>query len=202
MRFLHKDRSASQSNLGLRYPTDRTKIREELIFLQKGFCAYSERYLRPLDSVEIEHFDPRLKNTSADNYFNWHAVIRWMNAHKSNRIENLNPLPVPIKWTSDRVSYSRGEFVCADDDSETRNLIEFLGVNKPEVFDERARHVARLRHLESISSQQQLLEVLEISPEELSFPSALEAELGIPAFAMIEALSQTESEKMFSAAFH
>jgi len=195
MRFLPKDRTIAQGNLGLRYPADRAKIREELVFLQKGFCAYSERYLRPLDSVEIEHFDPRLKNTPADNFLNWHAVIRWMNAHKSNRIENHDPLPIPTEWTSDRVSYNRGEFVCAEDDFETMNLIEFLGVNRPEVFDERARHVARLRHIERISNRQQLLEVLEVSPEELSFPSALEAELGIPAFEMIEALSPTEPKQ-------
>lgn len=34
-----------------------------------GFCAYSERYMRRTDAVDIEHFDPRLKTTENDDYW-------------------------------------------------------------------------------------------------------------------------------------
>jgi hypothetical protein len=86
MNFLHKDGAAVEQYGDLRYPQDSEEARDALIGLQKGFCAYSERHLKPLDSVEVEHFDPRKKNTPADGFNNWHAVIRWMNAHKFRRI--------------------------------------------------------------------------------------------------------------------
>ena len=154
--------------------------------LQKGYCAYSERYLKPLDSVELEHFDPRKKNTDEDGFKNWHAVIRWMNAHKSNRIENFEPLPAIGSWTADRVRYEHGLYVCDDADVETRNLINFLGVNRKEVFDERANHIARIRTMRQKVGDELLIEILSESPEQLSFPTAIEAELGIPAFDLID----------------
>lgn len=89
MNFLPKDNSRTASYRDFRYPKDRDEAVQALTTLQKGYCAYSERYLKPLDSVELEHFDPRKKGTPEDGFENWHAVIRWMNAHKSRRIENF-----------------------------------------------------------------------------------------------------------------
>jgi len=148
MNFLHKDNSETVRYGDFRYPQDREKAVHALILLQKGFCAYSERYLKPLDSVEVEHFDPRKKNTNDDGFKNWHAVIRWMNAHKSRRIDRYVPLPDLESWTSGRVRYEHGVFVCDDGDLETQNLIEFLGVNRPEVFEERSNHIARIRSMQ------------------------------------------------------
>lgn len=190
MKFLHKDPEAIKDHHDLAYPADRKSACTVLINLQKGFCAYSERYLKPLDSVEVEHFDPRLKGTVADGIRNWHAVIRWMNAHKSRRIHDFEPLPDLGQWTSNRVRYERGCFTCDETDGETRNLIEFIGVNKPEVFEERANHVARIRRVGILCGNiESLHELLSESPEDLSFPTALEAELGIPAFELIERVS-------------
>ena len=101
----------------------------------------------PLDSVEVEHFDPQLKNTSSDNIQNWHAVIRWMNSHKARKVENFRPLPDLARWDPERVRFEDGEFVCDENDTEADNLIRFLGVNKPEVFDHRAKHVARIKKI-------------------------------------------------------
>jgi len=185
MNFLHKDSAETAKYHALRYPKDRDKSVKILIRLQKGFCAYSERYLKPLDSVELEHFDPRKKNTDADGFGNWHAVIRWMNAHKARSIEKFEPLPNLESWTTDRVRYEHGFFVCREDDAEARNLIEFLGVNRQEVFEERANHIARIRNIRLKVGDDLLLEILNESPEQLSFPTAIEAELDIPAFDMI-----------------
>ena len=186
MNFLHKDSAKIRSHSDLRYPQDRDKAVSELIRLQKGFCAYSERYLKPLDSVELEHFDPRKKNSPDDDFSNWHAVIRWMNAHKANRIENFAPLPNPETWTANRIRYEHGFFVCDESDVETKNLINFSGVNRKEVFDERANHIARLRSMRQKVGEELLVEILTESPEDLSFPTAIEAELGIAAFELIE----------------
>jgi len=119
MRFLPKNPDAIIAHQSLTYPADRNPARKILTDLQKGFCAYSERFLKPLDSVEVEHFDPRLKGTDMDGIHNWHAVIRWMNAHKSRRISDFEPLPDLKHWSPDRVSYERGGFICNETDRES-----------------------------------------------------------------------------------
>jgi hypothetical protein len=192
MNFLHKDSADVARHAGLGYPKDRDKAICALIRLQKGFCAYSERYLKPLDSVELEHFDPRKKNTDADGFANWHAVIRWMNACKPRLIDKFEPLPEIESWTAHRVRYEHGFYVCDDHDLETRNLIEFLGVNRQEVFEERANHIARIRNMRQKVGDEMLMELLSESPEQLSFPTALEAELGIPAFDLIDRNLESE----------
>jgi hypothetical protein len=186
MNFLPKDSAKTERYSGLRYPQDRDEAVRALTALQKGYCAYSERYLKPLDSVELEHFDPREKNTEEDGFKNWHAVIRWMNAHKARRIENFEPLPEIETWTADRVRYEHGFFVCDEEDIETKNLIDFLGVNRQEVFEERANHIARIRNMRQKVGVPMLMEILSESPEQLSFPTAIEAELDIPAFDLID----------------
>jgi hypothetical protein len=187
MKFLPKQPAAVAAFDHLSYPNDRAKAKDALMRLQHGFCAYSERYLMPLDSVEVEHFDPRLKHTESDGIQNWHAVIRWMNAHKAHRIQDYEPLPELGSWTTKRVRYERGEFVCDEEDIQTRNLIEFIGVNKPEVYEERARQVARLKRIRALCRDDEtLIELLLESPEDLSYPTAIEAEMGIPAFELIE----------------
>lgn len=193
MNFLHKNGASAEGFGELRYPKDRDAAIEALIRLQKGYCAYSERYLKPLDSVELEHFDPRKKNTESDGFKNWHAVIRWMNAHKHRRIDRYEPLPDLDSWTPARIRYESGLFVCDEADQETKNLIEFLGVNRQEVFEERSNHIARIRSIQQKFGNEVLMEILNESPADLSFPSAIEAELGIPAFELIERLLEAES---------
>jgi hypothetical protein len=194
MNFLHKNSAEAAKYHALRYPKDRDRSVKILIRSQKGFCAYSERYLKPLDSVELEHFDPRKKNTDADGFENWHAVIRWMNAHKARSIEKFEPLPNLESWTTDRVWYEHGLFVCREDDAEARNLIDFLGVNRQEVFEERANHIARIRNIRLKVGDVMLLEILNECPEQLSFPTAIETELDIPAFDMINRYIESHQE--------
>lgn len=194
MNFLRKERPQIEENTGLRYPKDRAKAVATLVRLQQGFCAYSERYLKPLDSIDLEHFDPRLKNTTADGFANWHAVIHWMNAHKARSIEKFEPLPDITGWDPHRVWYVDGEFVCDEGDLEAQNLIDFLGVNRKEVFDERANHIARIRSMRQKVGDTMLFEILSESPEQLSFPTAIEAELGIPAFEMIDRHLESHQE--------
>jgi hypothetical protein len=185
MKFLYKDRTEIDAHLSLNYPQNRIRAIMILMSLQKHFCAYSERYLKNLDSVELEHFDPRKKNKDTDNISNWHAVIRWMNAHKARKIDDYQPLPDLTDWDPARVWYENGKFVCAENDYEAKNLIRFLGVNRIEVYEERAMHIARLKKMRDMVGNDMLLEHLEEFPEQLEFPSAIEADLGIPAFDLI-----------------
>jgi hypothetical protein len=189
MRFLLKRAEDLEPHLGLSYEnvSERNRARDALVKLQHGFCAYSERYLKPLDSVEVEHFDPRKKNTAEDGISNWHAVLRWMNAHKAKKIEPFLPLPELAELKADRFAYERGEFVCADEDLEAKRLLEFLGVNRPEVFDERSKHVKRVSRMRELCKTEDEFRtfLIEVSPDDLSYPTALEAELGIPALEWI-----------------
>jgi hypothetical protein len=77
MRFVEKLTSSEIVSKKLHYlnKTDRLEIRTILISEQKGYCAYSERYIKETDAVDIEHFDGRIKNTSNDDYFNWYGVL-------------------------------------------------------------------------------------------------------------------------------
>lgn len=201
MRFLRKSAAELESLRFLSYArkADRDAARGHLVVLQRGYCAYSERYLKPLDSVEIEHFDPRLKHTERDGIANWHAVLRWMNAHKARIIEPYLPLPATDDDSLDRrIRYERGEFTCDPADHEARHLIEFLGVNRPEVVHERNNHVSRVRRLRDLCERHgdDFVSLLVDSPEDLSFSSALEAELGIPAFRLIEEGRQRNGRNM------
>jgi hypothetical protein len=46
-------------------------------------------------------------------------------------------------------------------------------------------HIARLKKMRDMVGNDMLLEHLEEFPEQLEFPSAIEADLGIPAFDLI-----------------
>lgn len=71
MRFLKKIANSQIITDNLNYSNvgQRDSIRAILIKEQKGFCAYSERFIKHTDSVDIEHFDARKKNTVNDNYY-------------------------------------------------------------------------------------------------------------------------------------
>ena len=56
----------------------------KLLLEQSNFCAYTEKYITGLDSVEVEHFNASIKYN--DDYFNYYAVIRSANSGK--RLEN------------------------------------------------------------------------------------------------------------------
>jgi hypothetical protein len=183
MRYLAKRPSSQIPASGWTYPRDAARIRRALLDEQQGFCAYSEGYVRPTDACDVEHFDPRLKGKPEDGYRNWYAVRHWMNAHKPPKIESFEPVLDPADVASSRrVGYSDGQYQPADPaDSAARNLIAFLGWNRPELAQERSRHVNLVRDiLERLAgSPAEALEYLRTHPELCSFATVLEAELGI-----------------------
>ncbi len=192
MRYLKKIPTSKVVQQNLKYKKGATvanrKIRQLLSAEQLGFCAYSERFLRPLDAFDVEHFDPRLKkNPDQDSYWNWYSVLRWVNQHKAPKIEPFEPLLVPhADDLMARTHYSEGIFVPIDpNDHLVQNLIDFLGVNRPEVYEERRKHVRRIAAQKNLYttaglSQDTFWDDLVADPDQLSFFSALQAELGLP----------------------
>lgn len=183
MRYLSKTESSRVLAEGWQYAraNDRPQIRDALLEEQSHFCAYSERFIEHIDAVDIEHFDPRLKGTDRDSYWNWYAVLHWMNQHKARRIEANEPLPQPHDASLRvRIRYVDGFFFAVDDaDIEATNLIRYLGFNKPEVWRDRKSHVRRILDLRDrlAMTPDEFVEWLCRDPKNLSFLSALEAEL-------------------------
>lgn len=184
MRYLRKSNNSQVLANDWQYPKDSKKIREELGYEQIGFCAYSERYMKRTDAVDVEHFDPRLKNTENDNYWNWYAVLSWMNKHKPRNIEPFEPILQPYsEEVRRRVHYQHGQFLVVNpDDQEALNLITYLGWNKPELAEDRRKHVKRIREVQQKlgGTQDEFFDFLLRDPDNLSFFSALNVELDIP----------------------
>lgn len=182
MRFLCKPKSALEKHVGLSYPTDSATACSVLTQMQKGFCAYTECALTELQPAELEHFDPRLKKTAKDDILNWHAVIHRINNTKARKIEPFLPLADPNNAaTILRVKFEDGHFCPVDeDDKEIDNLIRWIGANKPEVYDERKNHVARLRSILMTIGRDGFIDYLRVHTKELQFGTALEVELAIP----------------------
>jgi hypothetical protein len=174
---------------GWRYPRDAVGIRRELLREQLGFCAYSERYVKATDSYDVEHFDPRLKGHADDSYWNWYATLHWVNSHKPRKIEPYLPLlPAHSPDVPSRIAYEDGQFVpVRDGDVEAENLIKYLGWNRPELAMDRQNHVRRVRDLQGFFEHDHagFLSHLREHPANLSFITALEAELGLDLFMLL-----------------
>ena len=180
MRYLNKEIIEQ----GWQYSTQshRSKIRAALLEEQNNFCAYTERYVAPIDACDIEHFDDRKKNTEADGYWNWYAVHHWFNMRK-RLIAHFLPIMTPHNPSlSERVNYIGGEFrVIKDDDMEAANLIEFLGWNDPTIAAYRSKTVERIKEIRDFhkGDDAKFVEYITARPEYLSFISVLEVELGL-----------------------
>ena len=118
---------------------------------------------------------------------NVYAAHSWMDAHKPKRIAPFLPILEPhAADLHDRIYYEGGILKCTNDgDTEAKNLIEFLGFNKYEVSEDRRKHIGRVKQLKSWNSETEFLEYLKTHRQELSYATALEKELGIPAMQMI-----------------
>ena len=161
----------------------RGEIRAILIQEQSEFCAYSEVYIRSVDEVHIEHFDPRLKNTMEDNYQNWYGVLAKMNTNRPKKMEPYLPILHPSSEDLfKRIFYADGIYQPFDlvDDLEANNLIKFLDLNKQEILEYREKHLKRIRNLKGLCGDDELFfEILKESKDNLSFATALKHELGI-----------------------
>lgn len=194
MRFLNKreDSSILEQDLHYSKSSNRGLIREILKNEQSGFCAYSERYLKNTDSVDIEHFDGRLKGTEADGYLNWYSTLSWLNTHKPKKIDPYLPILHPSsKDLKARIKYDNGSgaYVPVNPtDQEAINLIAYLGFNKYELVEDRNKHISRIKELLILCNEDKaiLKQILIADKDYLSFATALEAEFDIQVDLLIE----------------
>lgn len=180
MKFLSKTNQSKIIALNLNYSNkgDRDKIRALLIQEQKGFCAYSERYIKNTDSVHIEHFDGRKKGTTNDNYWNWYAVLAWMNEHKPKDIKPFLPILCPFSIdVNERIKFDELVYSAVNPkDIEALNLINFLGLNKYELVEDRKKHRNRIQELFELKNESEnaLMLYFQKHKKELSFITMLE----------------------------
>lgn len=186
MLYLRKTKNSKVLTENLAYnpktPSVNKKICGYLQEEQKNFCAYTEKYLIPLDAVEVEHFDPRLKNTTKDDYWNYYAVLRLMNSKKTNKIDQFEPLLIPYAADlKDRIYFHDWLFKPVnDDDHEAANLIEYLGFNRPELYEDRKHHIERLLWLRSaLADDDKFIEHLLNDKRNLSYYSAFRVSFDI-----------------------
>ena len=156
-----------------------------LVQEQLNFCAYTEKYLQPLDSIEVEHFNPSLKNN--DNYFNYYAVIRNANLYKQDEkyanalffqslfFQNKQNLAARIGF-SNNIYYEINET-----DTEARDFIDFLGFNHPTLSELRSKHLKRLKEAfqEANYSKEDIKNYFRKNKDQLSFSTAIEVEFEI-----------------------
>jgi hypothetical protein len=187
MKFLSKNSNSNILSQGLTYqenrPANNKKLLNELIKEQKNFCAYTEKYLKPLDSPEVEHFNSKIKYQ--DDYYNYYAVVRAANLYKQDKKYPNASFFKSLFFQSEeelekRIVYFNGIYQeVSPEDIEAKQLIEFLGLNDNRLYTERARHIHRVKHLVSNYSKDEILDFFKQYKEELSFITALEVELNI-----------------------
>ncbi|MDX2249636.1 MAG: hypothetical protein SF052_22830 [Bacteroidia bacterium] len=188
MKFLTKNKDSAVLQQGLTYQKDKSKnnqrLREMLISEQKNFCAYTEKYLNGMDTVDVEHFDSSLKYK--DDYFNYYAVLSKANQYKKD--EKYKDAPFfknrffQNKDEFDfRVRYVKGgDYEEVDlNDTEAQELIDFLGFNHEFLHRDRKKHIKRLDGLfkDANWNTEKQIEYFQQNRSELSFLTALEVEL-------------------------
>ncbi len=163
----------------LKYPKDRSKIREILEKEQGGFCAYTENRITAAFAVDVEHFNPTLKNTIHDNYTNWFAVGHKWNIKKSDKWEKFLPILHPTDPTfEDRIRYDipSGTYKANVTDSEALNLINLLDLNDYQLSQERRAYIQNIK--KSPFSELELIEWYKTS-NQIQFRRAIETAFNI-----------------------
>jgi hypothetical protein len=121
---------------------DNSKIRKILLQEQKYFCAYTEEYFGFNDTEDIEHFNPNLKYTKEDSYYNWFVVKHKSNNFKGTKWIELIMHPTDINF-EERIIYEYGIFYNNPDDIEAKNFIKLLDLNNEINVKNRKNYIKR-----------------------------------------------------------
>jgi hypothetical protein len=166
------------------------EISQILFKEQNGFCAYTEEYMGRADARDIEHFDPTLKGTEEDNYYNWFLVKHQWNSEKASKWENFQPVLYPtVEDFEEKVIYDSGDYRAnSEDDEAARNLIELLKLDDPALANERKRYIKRKRdEMEKYGTDAKTFfgTLIEIDLKQIAYLRAIENEFKIPIVEMI-----------------
>jgi hypothetical protein len=195
MRRVLKDPESKTLQNSLNYipgnSNNNKKIAKILMLEQKRFCAYTDEYLSRTDARDIEHFNPTLKDTPADNYNNWFLVKHQWNKEKSYRWDMYQPVLHPTAADfEERVVYNNGDYIAKSEfDTEAVNLVKLLQLDDLALADKRKKYIARKR--EEIAAFQQdyktfFTTLLNASPCQVSYLRAIREEFSIDLWQMLE----------------
>ena len=162
---------------------DNKKLANLLGDEQHNICAYTETYLGRTDKKDIEHFNPTLKGTVADNYQNWFLVKAQWNSEKATKWLDYQPVLSPTATDLEqRLIYFDGEYIAASTDQEALNLIALLKLDDAELAFERNCYLENLKETLELSgrpAQQYIDYLLMTKPSLVYFIRALEEELNV-----------------------
>jgi hypothetical protein len=189
MKFLSKSADSEILFEGHTYRIngDNSILRALLLNEQKNFCAYSEKYIEGLDSVEVEHFNPSLKGD--DNYYNYYAALRDCNMHNKKMYSTYRNASFfsslffqdKVEFAK-RIKYDEGQYMEINEaDVEATQLIGFLGFNRTTLYRHRQNHISRLKRTfeDAAYSEEQKIEHFRNHRQDLNFITAIEIELGL-----------------------
>lgn len=165
----------------LSYPKDAQKIKEILEAEQECFCAYTEERITAGYAVDVEHFNPTLKNTPADGYTNWFVVSHKWNNRKRTKWENYQPVLHPTDESlENRILYEEGFYILDKvGDAAAAHLIGLLDLNNEKLIYQRQQYVKMLKGLAgALGGEEGLIAWLRQHPEQIKFRRALEKEFG------------------------
>jgi hypothetical protein len=167
------------------------KIAKILMLEQKRFCAYTDEYLSRTDARDIEHFNPTLKDTPADDYNNWFLVKHQWNKEKNYKWGMYQPVLHPTAPDfEERVVYNSGDYIAKSElDTEAVNLVKLLQLDDLALADKRKKYIARKR--EEIAAFQQdsktfFTTLLNANPCQVSYLRAIKEEFNIDLWQMLE----------------
>ncbi|WP_188049938.1 hypothetical protein [Flavobacterium sp. GP15] len=194
MRRIVKDVNSEIVTQNLKYKegdsTNNGKISQILFGEQKGFCAYTEEYLGRADARDIEHFNPKLKDTDADSNQNWFLVKHKWNSEKSTKWDNFQPILYPTDNDFEtRIIYDNGDYRVSDSaDLEAANLIKLLKLDDIPLADERKRYIKR-KALEietfGVSNEDFFKILIEDNVNQISYLRAIQEEFNINIWQML-----------------
>ena len=166
------------------------KIANILLSEQKRFCAYTDEFISRTDSTDIEHFNPKLKNTADDNYSNWFLVKHQWNQEKNYKWEKYQPVLHPTAEDfEERIIYVDGDYLAKfNEDVEAQNLISLLKLDDAALADERKRYIKRKREEIGIfgeGNKKFFSTLINEDVARVSYPRAIKEEFGVDIWGML-----------------
>lgn len=166
------------------------KIEAILLDEQKGYCAYTDEFIRRADAKDIEHFDPNLKGESNDNYNNWFIVKHQWNKEKSIKWSDFQPVLHPTADDfEDRIIYAEGDYIASPDDFEAKNLISLLKLDDPALAHDRKIYINRKRREINAfgeGAKEFFQTLLTEDGCEVHYPRAIEAEFKVSVLDLLD----------------
>ena len=170
--------------------TNNKRIVDILLGEQKMFCAYTDEYISRTDAKDVEHFNPTLKDTDQDNYYNWFVVKHQWNMEKSEKWDKFQPVLHPTALDfEERIVYIQGDYVVKrKDDIEAKNLSDLLKLDDIHLANNRKKYIARKRDeiaLDGNGIYDFFATLMNADPCQIKYTRAIKEEFGIDILEMI-----------------